>query len=145
MKIIIDSLDLENEINLSIISDICNYALSNIMTDLIPILNQISRNTLLKGNKSYIKSEIENTILILENLKNNSILVKYQTTLINQEKLKELKRNNRMEKIGNDDNEMFYNSNGDSEEIEDNENDDFNFDEMSEMIKEKKDNIENNK
>ena len=78
-------------------------------------------------------------------MKNNSILVKYQTTLINQEKLKELKRNNRMEKIGNDDNEMFYNSNGDSEEIEDNENDDFNFDEMSEMIKEKKDNIENNK
>ena len=50
-----------------------------------------------------------------------------------------------MEKIGNDDNEMFYNSNGDSEEIEDNENDDFNFDEMSEMLKAKKDNIEDNK
>ena len=145
MKIIIDSLDLENDINLSIISDICNYALSNIMTDLIPILNQISRNTLLKGNKSYIKAEIENTVLILENLKNNSLLVKYQTTLINQEKLKELKRNNKMEKIGDDDNEMFYISNGGSEEIEDNENDEFNFDKMSEMLKEKKDNIENNK
>ena len=42
---------------------------------------------------------------------------------------------------------MFYNSNNESEEIENNENDDFNFDEMSEMIKEneRKNHLEKNK
>ena len=147
MKIIIDSLDLENDINLNIISDLCNFALSNIMTDLIPILQQILGNTLLKGNRAYIKSEIENTILILENLRNNPILVKYQTTLINQEKFKELKKIDKFENFGIEDNEMFYNSNNESEEIENNENDDFNFDEMSEMIKEneRKNHLEKNK
>ena len=147
MKIIIDSLDLENDINLNIISDLCNFALSNIMTDLIPILQQILGNTLLKGNRAYIKSEIENTILILENLRNNPILVKYQTTLINQEKFKELKKIDKFENFGIEDNEMFYNSNNESEEIENNENDVFNFDEMSEMIKEneRKNHLEKNK
>ena len=96
------------------------------MIDLIPNLKQISNNTLLKEKKNYIKNEIDNTILVLENLKNNSNLIQYQNNLfINQEKIEEKKIKDNIKKIGFDDNEMFYNSNGESEEIEENENNNF--------------------
>ena len=93
MKNIINNLDLDNNINISIISEICNFALSNVMTYLIPLLKQIEGNTQLKGNKSYIKKEINNTISILEKLKTNYILIKYQIHLLKKKNLK-----NRIEK-----------------------------------------------
>ena len=126
IKIIIDCLDLDIDINLILITDICNCIISCVMIDLIPNLKQISNNTLLKEKKNYIKNEIDNTILVLENLKNNSNLIQYQNNLfINQEKIEEKKIKDNIKKIGFDDNEMFYNSNGESEEIEENENNNF--------------------
>ena len=59
-------------------------------------------------------------------MKNNSNLIQYQNNLfINQEKIEEKKIKDNIKKIGFDDNEMFYNSNGESEEIEENENNNF--------------------
>ena len=117
---------LDIDINLILITDICNCIISCVMIDLIPNLKQISNNTLLKEKKNYIKNEIDNTILVLENLKNNSNLIQYQNNLfINQEKIEEKKIKDNIKKIGFDDNEMFYNSNGESEEIEENENNNF--------------------
>ena len=136
MEKIINNLDLDNNINISIISEICNFALSNIMIFLIPILKQISNNTQLKGNKSYIKKEINNTILILENLKTNFILIKYQDTLMKKEKLKESNKKKNVDIIECE-NEMFYNPDLGNDETENNQNDNFNFDELIKLNKKK--------
>ena len=129
MKNIINNLDLDNNINISIISEICNFALSNVMTYLIPLLKQIVGNTQLKGNKSYIKKEINNTISILEKLKTNYILIKYQTTLIKKEKFKESNRKKNVDTIDYE-NEMFINPQIGSDDIENNQNDNFNIDDL---------------
>jgi hypothetical protein len=136
MEKIINNLDLDNNINISIISEICNFALSNIMIFLIPILKQISNNTQLKGNKTYIKKEINNTILILENLKTNFILIKYQDTLMKKEKLKESNKKKNVDIIEYE-NEMFYNPDLGNDETENNQNDNFNFDELIKLNKKK--------
>ena len=136
MEKIINNLDLDNNINISIISEICNFALSNVMTFLIPILKQISNNTQLKGNKSYIKKEINNTILILENLKTNFILIKYQDTLMKKEKLKESNKKKNVDIIEYE-NEMLYNPDLGNDETENNQNDNFNFDELIKLNKKK--------
>ena len=136
MEKIINNLDLDNNINISIISEICNFALSNVMTFLIPILKQISNNTQLKGNKTYIKKEINNTILILENLKTNFILIKYQDTIKKKEKLKETNKKKNVDIIEYE-NEMFYNPDLGNDETENNQNDNFNFDELIKLNKKK--------
>ncbi len=134
MKNLINNLDLDNNINISIISEICNFALSNVMTYLIPLLKQIEGNTQLKGNKSYIKSEINNTISILEKLKTNYILIKFQSTLIKKEKFKESNRKKNIDIIDYE-NEMFFNPQIETEEIEINQNENFNFDELIKINK----------
>ena len=134
MKNLINNLDLDNNINISIISEICNFALSNFMTYLIPLLKQIEGNTQLKGNKSYIKSEINNTISILEKLKTNYILIKFQSTLIKKEKFKESNRKKNIDIIDYE-NEMFFNPQIETEEIEINQNENFNFDELIKINK----------
>ncbi len=134
IKNLINNLDLDNNINISIISEICNFALSNVMTYLIPLLKQIEGNTQLKGNKSYIKSEINNTISILEKLKTNYILIKFQSTLIKKEKFKESNRKKNIDIIDYE-NEMFFNPQIETEEIEINQNENFNFDELIKINK----------
>ena len=134
LKNILDDLDLESDINLNILCDICNFAICNFMIDLIPILKQISESTLIKKSKYFIKKEIDNTIIILGKIKSNINLEKYQTTLINQKKIQNLNKNKLKEGIKSDDfnQDMFYNNNeSNDEEIEYNDDDeDFNFGEF---------------
>ena len=69
----LDNMDLSNLINISLISDICNYIISNFMTSLIPCLKSLLVNKLLEKH-NFIKMELKNTINILENVSNNVII-----------------------------------------------------------------------
>ena len=56
-------MDLANSSNINIISDICNYIISNFMKSLIPTLKNLLTNKLLEKN-IFIKKELKNTINI---------------------------------------------------------------------------------
>ena len=73
IRSILDNIDLANSANLNIISDICNYIISNFMTRLIPSLKNLLTNKLLDKNY-FIKKELKNTINILEKVINNVII-----------------------------------------------------------------------
>ena len=75
---IIDNLDYKNDINLNILNDLCNFAISNYMINLIPSLKQISGIISIKNNKYNIKREIDNTIAILEKIALNNNLEVYE-------------------------------------------------------------------
>ena len=70
---ILDNMDLSHSANINLISDICNYILSNFMTSLIPCLKSLLSNKLLE-NQNFIKIELKNTINILENVSNKVII-----------------------------------------------------------------------
>ena len=95
---IIDNLDYKNDINLNILNDLCNFAISNYMVNLIPSLKQISGIISIKKNKYNIKREIDNTIAILENIAlNNNLEIcenkKENKNIINKEQNKKLENN----------------------------------------------------
>ena len=69
----LDNLELTHLDNINLISDICNYILSNFMTSLIPCLKSLISNKLLE-KCSFIKNELKNTINILEKVSNKVII-----------------------------------------------------------------------
>ena len=73
IRSILDNMDLSHSANINLISDICNYILSNFMTSLIPCLKSLLSNKLLE-NQNFIKIELKNTINILENVSNKVII-----------------------------------------------------------------------
>ncbi len=127
---IIDNLDYKNDINLNILNDLCNFAISNYMINLIPSLKQISGTISIKNNKYNIKREIDNTIAILEKIALNNNLEIYDNknenkNIINKEQNKKIESNiNEIKSVKKDDINlnMFY-TDEDDEEIE-------NFDEL---------------
>ena len=129
-KIIIENLELENEMNLIILSDICTYALDNAFVDLIPMLSQLAQNNILKKNKKYIINELENTIHILEVFKKNSLnkseFFKKPPHICQFKEIKLVNNNLHPE------DEMFLHKNGVNEE--DDDNDEFNIEEMNELL-----------
>ena len=85
---ILDNIDLSNISNINIISDICNYIISNFMTSLIPCLKSLLSNKLL-GNHNFIKNELKNTITILEKVSNKVIIpIKKQKTKVSSKSIK---------------------------------------------------------
>ena len=62
-------------------------------------------------------------------MKTNYILIKYQTTLIKKEKFKESNRKKNVDTIDYE-NEMFINPQIGSDDIENNQNDNFNIDDL---------------
>ena len=127
---IIDNLDYKNDINLNILNDLCNFAISNYMINLIPSLKQISGTISIKNNKYNIKREIDNTIAILEKIALNNNLEIYDNknenkNIINKEQNKKIESNiKEIKSVKKDDINlnMFY-TDEDDEEIE-------NFDEL---------------
>ena len=59
--------------NINLISDVCNYIISNFMTSLIPCLKSLLTNKYLEKH-NFIKIELKNTINILENVSNKVII-----------------------------------------------------------------------
>ena len=127
IKSILDNLDLAYSANINLISDICNYIISNFMTNLIPTLKNLLTNKLLEQN-IYIKKEIKNTINILEKVTNNiNIPVNKQKTKVSSKSIK----NSKFE--DEDDGGKFIQ---DSEIMNDDlieDDNDLNFDVMNEM------------
>ena len=125
-KKIIENLELENDMHIIILSEICTYAITNAFVDLIPMLSQLSQNSVLIKNKSSIVNELENTIKILEQFKEKS----YQTNSFFKKPenttYKLMKTNKGIPHVENDD-EMFLQKNAPDEE----DNDEFNVAEMN--------------
>ena len=127
IKSLLDNLDLAYSANINLISDICNYIISNFMTNLIPTLKNLLTNKLLEKN-IFIKKEIKNAINILEKVSNNiNIPVNKQKTKVSSKSIK----NSKFE--DEDDGGKFIQ---DSEIMNDDlieDDNDINFDVMNEM------------
>lgn len=134
IKVIIDNLDLENEMNVIMLSDICNYGLVNSMTDLLPLFTQLKNSLLHKKQMSFIQIEIINTIKILGILKEKSQdTLQYFNKPVMPDKAIEMPLGNSFhnfyskqlndDEYFNEKNEMFFHN-----------NDEFNYDEMNEML-----------
>ena len=66
MKVIIDNLDLECDMNLVLLSDICSFCVARQMVELHPMLSQLAKNELLAQRNNFIVDELKNTVKILE-------------------------------------------------------------------------------
>ena len=130
IRSILDNMDLANSANINIISDICSYIISNLMTKLIPTLKNLLTNKLLEKNVFIIK-ELKNTINILEKVSNNVIIpVNKQKSKISS---KSVKNHNKFEE--EEEGGKFIQDSGIMNEdlIEDDNDNDLNFDVMNEM------------
>ena len=142
IRSILDNMDLANSSNINIISDICNYIISNFMKSLIPTLKNLLTNKLLEKN-IFIKKELKNTINILEKVTNNVIIsVNKQKTKISSKSIK----NHKFEE-DDDGGKFIQDSDIMNDDLIEDDND-LNFDVMNEMWtrhdnnkKEKNDNI----
>ena len=142
----------ENPINIIMLSDICNYAISNLLYSLIPIMKELLENKLILNNKKFIKKELEETIKILEILEKNKQNLSFQKKKkekdakhsINQGNLGNPKLNKKFYKDDEDeDNNMFYNNSeeiNNSDDIEELDNN-INFDEMDNLFRNAEQNI----
>ena len=148
IKNILDNIVNENPINIMLISDICNYIISNMLFGVIPTLKKLLENKIII-DKGYILKELEATIKILENLN------KSQKNVIFKKKKKEksakhhnpinLELNKKVYEDEDDDNNMFYKN---SEEINNSDDiDEFdnnlNFELMDNLFKKAEQNINN--
>ena len=147
IKKILDNIVTENPINIILLSDICNYVISNMIFSLIPTLKNLIDNKIL-FNKNFIRKELEETIKILENLKKNE----KNLTFGRKRKEKNVKHfSPKNQKLDNkiygdendDDNKMFYQN---SEEINNSDDiDEFdnnlNFEEMDNLFRREEQNI----
>ena len=128
IRSILDNMDLANSANINIISDICNYIISNLMINLIPTLKNLLTNKLLEKNYFIIK-ELKNTINILEKVINNAIIpVNKQKTKISSKSIK-----NKLD--DEEEGGKFIQDSGLMNEdlIEDDNDNELNFDMMNEM------------
>ena len=124
----IDNMDLSNSANINIISDICNYILSNFMTSLIPTLKNLLTNKLLEKN-CFIKKEIKNTINILEKVNNNVIIpVNKQKTKVSSKSIK----NHKFDDDDDDGGKFLQDSEIMNDDLIEDDNE-LNFDVMNEM------------
>ena len=129
---ILSNMNLEKTENLNMISDICNYIISNFMTSLIPSLKSLMSNKLLKN---HIKNELKNTINILEKVSNNVIIpVKKQKTKVSSKSIKNPKCEDDYE---DDDGKFIQDSVNMNDELNEDDNNDINFEEMKNLWKNK--------
>ena len=141
IKNIIDNIVSESPTNIILLSDICNYIVTNLLFNLIPTLKKLLDNKLII-KKVFIKKELQETIKILENLQKNP-----QNIFLNKKKVEKIVKhfspiNQKINKkvFGDDDdedNKMFYqnseeiNNSYDIEELDGN----INFEEMDNIFK----------
>ena len=147
IKKIIDNIVTENPINIILLSDICSYAITNLLFNLIPTLKKLLENKIIL-NKIFIKKELQETINILENLEKNPENISFQKkksekivkhfSPINQKITKKVFGDDEEE-----DNKMFYqnseeiNNSYEFEELDNN----INFEEMDNLFKNAEENI----
>ena len=128
IRSMLDNMDLSNSANINIISDICNYILSNFMTSLIPTLKNLLTNKLLEKN-FFIKKEIKNTISILEKVNNNVIIpVNKQKTKVSSKSIK----NHKFDDDDDDGGKFLQDSEIMNDDLIEDDNE-LNFDVMNEM------------
>ena len=128
IRSMVDNMDLSNSANINIISDICNYILSNFMTSLIPTLKNLLTNKLLEKN-IFIKKEIKNTIYILEKVNNNVIIpVNKQKTKVSSKSIK----NHKFDDDDDDGGKFLQDSEIMNDDLIEDDNE-LNFDVMNEM------------
>ena len=145
----LDNIVIENPMNIILISDICNYAIVNMIFNIIPILEKLLENKIIL-KKIFIKKELEKTIKILENLKKS----KKKFMLLGKKNAKSVIHINplihKLNKIYGDDekedNNMLYPNyeelnSDDIEEFDKN----LNFEEMDNLFQISKDNINKSK
>ena len=127
IKSLLDSIDLENPSNINLISDICNYIISNFMTNLIPTLKNLLTNKELEKN-IFIKKELTNAINILEKVTNNAIIP------VNKQKTKVSSKSIKNHKFEDDDDGGKFIQDSDlmNDDLIEDDND-LNFDVMNEM------------
>ena len=147
IKNICDNIVTENPINIILISDICNYVISNMIFNIIPTLKHLLENKIILS-KIFIKNELEQTLKILENLKKNPENISFKKKKEGK-KIKHISPLNKKlnKKIFGDDedenNKMFYqnceeiNNSDDIDEFDNN----INFDEMDKLFKNTEENI----
>ena len=106
IKNIFENISYESQINIILLSDICNYVIQNCIYDLIPSFKELLTNRIIM-NKYCIKKDLEKTIQVLELLekgqkrykknKGNKIMSKnknnYLNKNLNQEMFKHEKEN----------------------------------------------------
>ena len=106
IKNIFENISYESQINIILLSDICNYVIQNCIYDLIPSFKELLTNRIIM-NKYCIKKDLEKTIQVLELLekgqkrykknKGNKIVSKnknnYLNKNLNQEMFKHEKEN----------------------------------------------------
>ena len=127
IKSLLDNIDLENPSNINLISDICNYIISNFMTSLLPTLKNLLTNKLLENN-IFIKKELMNAINILEKVTNSAIIP------INKQKTKVSSKSIKNHKFEDDDDGGKFIQDSDlmNDDLIEDDND-LNFDVMNEM------------
>ena len=124
----LDNLDLTHLDNINLISDICNYILSNFMTSLIPCLKSLISNKLLE-KCSFIKNELKNTINILEKVSNKVIIpVNKQKTKVSSKSI----MNHKYEDDDDDDGKFIQDSEIMSNDLIEEDND-LNFNMMKDI------------
>ena len=127
IRSLLDNMDLSNSANINLISDICNYIITNFMINLIPTLNNLLTNKLLEKN-IFIKKELKNTINILQKIPNNIIIpVNKQKTKVSSKSIK----NNKFEDE-EDVGKFIQDSDLMNDDLIEDDND-LNFDVMNEM------------
>ena len=124
----LDNLDLTHLDNINLISDICNYILSNFMTSLIPCLKSLISNKLLE-KCSFIKNELKNTINVLEKVSNKVIIpVNKQKTKVSSKSI----MNHKYEDDDDDDGKFIQDSEIMSNDLIEEDND-LNFNMMKDI------------
>ena len=135
---ILDNLELTHLDNINLISDICNYILSNFMTSLIPTLKSLISNKLLE-NCSFIKKELTNTINILEKVSNKVIIpVNKQKTKVSSKSI----MNHKYEDDDDDDGKFIQDSEIMSNDLIEEDND-LNFNMMKDIWTKNQNNFNN--
>ena len=124
----LDNLELTHLDNINLISDICNYILSNFMTSLIPCLKSLISNKLLE-KCSFIENELKNTINILEKVSNKVIIpVNKQKTKVSSKSI----MNHKYEDDDDDDGKFIQDSEIMSNDLIEEDND-LNFNMMKDI------------
>ena len=138
IRSLLENLDLQHLHNINLVSDICNYIISNFMTSLIPCLKSLLANKLLK-NINFIKIELKNTINILEKVSNKVIIP------VNKQKTKVSSKSIMNHKYGDDDDDNDEKFIQDSDIMNDDlveEDNELNFD-MKNLYMNKEEDIKN--
>ena len=147
IKNILDNIVTENPINIILLSDICNYAIINMIFNIIPTLKDLLENKIIL-NKLFIKKELEETIKTLENFQKYPNNISFGKK--NFKHFSPLKQKLNKKVYGDEEDEennMFYQNSeeiNNSDDIEEFDNN-INFEEMDNLFKTAEQNINNYK